>query len=753
MNPVTTDGMAGRNRQRGMTLAAVLVGLAVGTLVLAAALRIYLMISEGARDTLMRARLDQELRAALDVMQADIRRAGYWDFADLGRDSDADGSGTLEWSDLGTKADGSGTFDTDGDGDTDALDLTPINNPFQRRYGKINNDLCIGTNAATGDCVAPVCSASQASGDCLSSVQQGSCLTYSYDLDADGRVGIRACDKGETEKDCPRPAAAPSGAPFDARRDEPYAWRSWYPPNAKRPAKSIEMEMFGFRYRNSAIEMRVGRTGDGDISFGCTSGRWERITSPDIEITRLQFTLTTAPRNANPDKARTDPCADRRPLPAGPLGRDRHRRPSRRRPRDDRGSLNARRHSQRPLRANAMKPGGRPMYPRKPRLPRHQAGSMTLLFGLLLLVGAGILTFSAARTGVVEQRIATNEQDAIEAQQAASAGLEFALAWLAKNLWTPGTEAPTPPPSVAANGQEFTTRLTFARQANAICVRSQARSSIDPNITAVARECFIQTGLFDTATETTMPPPLVLAGCMATPTEAAELFVASETARAVASGEVANTACLPQGSLRVATWRDRDLNRVLTPDEKGASTTYRRGYFTGCPGAHCAWDRIFAMPLAEAKHRAEQAGHVFSAGIPCGATAAPGIYLIKRQGSIGSLDITGSCFGEDGVGSHTIGTPSKPVLLIVPTDSGCPSFERDIAIHGIVYFESDSACAAQGWGGAKIQGAVIWEGSTGAPGAGTQFIATDYGAGSELNSAFQVVTGASRLPGTWRDWD
>lgn len=52
---------------------------------------------------------------------------------------------------------------------------------------------------------------------------------------------------------------------------------------------------------------------------------------------------------------------------------------------------------------------------------------MTLLFGLMLLIGAGILAFSSARTGVVEQRIATNEQQSILAQQAAQAGLDLSL--------------------------------------------------------------------------------------------------------------------------------------------------------------------------------------------------------------------------------------------------------------------------------------------------------------------------------------
>jgi hypothetical protein len=67
--------------------------------------------------------------------------------------------------------------------------------------------------------------------------------------------------------------------------------------------------MQGFRLRQGGIEMRVGRLGANDDTFGCDSGRWERITSPDIQITQLSFRLVATARNANPAKTRDDPCA------------------------------------------------------------------------------------------------------------------------------------------------------------------------------------------------------------------------------------------------------------------------------------------------------------------------------------------------------------------------------------------------------------------------------------------------------------
>lgn len=318
MTPVVIDSTPRQDRQRGTTLTGLMVGMAVGILVLTATLNTYLMISEGARDNLLQARLNQELRAALDLMQLDIRRAGYWDFNDTDGQGDANGDGVFDWRDLGVGKDGAGTFDTDADGDSDAHDLRPINNPFQRRYGIINNDLCIDTSAATGDCAQPTCTALHASGRCLTFVQTGSCLTYSYDLDADARVGIRACQPSDDEDDCPEPTG-----PFGAENNEPYTWRTWYPPEQEDKTRSIEMEMFGFRHNKDKgnIEMRAGRYGKEDIRFGCDIkirdddtknwervGHWEGITSPDILITDLEFKLTTQTRNTNPGKSQADPC-------------------------------------------------------------------------------------------------------------------------------------------------------------------------------------------------------------------------------------------------------------------------------------------------------------------------------------------------------------------------------------------------------------------------------------------------------------
>lgn len=65
-------------RQAGISLVELMVGLVVGLLVIAAAIGIYVVVVRSGGEILGSAKLNQELRAAMDLMVADIRRAGSW---------------------------------------------------------------------------------------------------------------------------------------------------------------------------------------------------------------------------------------------------------------------------------------------------------------------------------------------------------------------------------------------------------------------------------------------------------------------------------------------------------------------------------------------------------------------------------------------------------------------------------------------------------------------------------------------------
>lgn len=180
-------------KQRGFSLTELMIGSTVGLMVIAGAVQMYLLNLRAATDNLRLSRLNQELRATLDLLHNDLRRAGYWSFAP-------------------------------------GLDA-PADNPFQSDANRLRLDHAPGENDA-------------------------SCILYSYDANADGRVGVGA-----------------AGAPGLT-------------------TSTANLEQFGFRLRDGQVQMRNG----GSV-FDCRSGSWQAITDPDTEIITLQFTLTATCSN------------------------------------------------------------------------------------------------------------------------------------------------------------------------------------------------------------------------------------------------------------------------------------------------------------------------------------------------------------------------------------------------------------------------------------------------------------------------
>ncbi|NMG14647.1 PilW family protein [Aromatoleum bremense] len=70
--------MLSRSRQAGLSLVELMVGLVVGLIVVAGAGAMYVTTVRGQSYGLRAAKLNQDLRATMSVIAADIRRAGYW---------------------------------------------------------------------------------------------------------------------------------------------------------------------------------------------------------------------------------------------------------------------------------------------------------------------------------------------------------------------------------------------------------------------------------------------------------------------------------------------------------------------------------------------------------------------------------------------------------------------------------------------------------------------------------------------------
>ena len=69
--------MLSRGRQGGATLVETLVGLTVGLLVIVGAIALFLGTSRAGRQSIQTQRYQQDLRAVMDILVADLRRAGY----------------------------------------------------------------------------------------------------------------------------------------------------------------------------------------------------------------------------------------------------------------------------------------------------------------------------------------------------------------------------------------------------------------------------------------------------------------------------------------------------------------------------------------------------------------------------------------------------------------------------------------------------------------------------------------------------
>ena len=72
------QGFAAQRRQRGMSIIEMLVGVVVGLLVVAGASKLMIDSFGENRRLLLETRVNQDLRAAADLIARDIRRAGYW---------------------------------------------------------------------------------------------------------------------------------------------------------------------------------------------------------------------------------------------------------------------------------------------------------------------------------------------------------------------------------------------------------------------------------------------------------------------------------------------------------------------------------------------------------------------------------------------------------------------------------------------------------------------------------------------------
>ena len=355
--------------------------------------------------------------------------------------------------------------------------------------------------------------------------------------------------------------------------------------------------------------------------------------------------------------------------------------------------------------------------------PARQRGAVTLLVALMLLIGMSMVTITTMRSGMVEQQTTGNDVRAREAQEAAEAGLEYAVAWAKKNkisntVTCSSGSLPTGCPTAlttiehSPTGESYTYTLTYTKGTDSIKVTSSSQGVADKSITATSEVWIKQMSYLTKKGKTA--PPFVINGGLSNVTGTPEID----------TGDPAGPAFI------TSPWSSIDTGHFKSPSNLPVGATVADVLpATATP----AWDYLFSIPLATATNIAIANGYKSSTNaLPLTPTAGTEpFYLWDNASNI----------------SDNYGSAINPVVIIVK-DGNCPEVKNTI-IYGFVYFPA-SCGTRQGWGNATIHGSIISEGPITKVTANLTSVGSGVGGSGGIFSNF--ISDAARIPGTWKDF-
>ena len=342
------------------------------------------------------------------------------------------------------------------------------------------------------------------------------------------------------------------------------------------------------------------------------------------------------------------------------------------------------------------------MKPLATSLSFRSRGVATLVVIIILLFSISGITLFAANTGILEQKVSTNDYRAKQLQSAADAGLQYAMSWIAANNqpnWStdPSSSAydidTTSVSTTLSNG--FTASIKFRRATATkehVTVTSTATETGGASVTAVSQTTILQKKLMMGGGP---DAPLVVNGCMSGTVGHPSIENLSGGSDIVSSQPNPAT-CLPQEH-----WNSQ-------PSDPTEYATEGNG-FTGS-----AWDLTFGISQAEMQALA---------GVP---------------GSNVYWEASGSNWNTN------IGSAGSPAILVL---AGCGKINGLVVIYGLVYVPS-TCVSYNGWGSASVYGSVIVDGNLTAMNSNTDLHYDP----SYVNALAGDTMGLRGIiPGTWID--
>ena len=394
--------------------------------------------------------------------------------------------------------------------------------------------------------------------------------------------------------------------------------------------------------------------------------------------------------------------------------------------------------------------------------PAHQTGAATLMVSAVLLLLLTIMSFTAARVGMQQQRLAGTDVRNREVREAAEAGLETALAWLRENKCNGGacnpgacTEAPcfTNPASITMDsGYTYDLAVTFAsRPGRYLLVRSTAVTQEDNTIRGAVEHLIRQTDYLTINGH--KAPPIVVDGCMTSPGGSPNIYprpggTAALSLATDTPGDGSSGSCLELDGtghvfkIEVQTCKDGPDRVTCGLGGHGFDVPNPGNYLAGDAMAIAepkAWNYIFDIPYSEAKALAAAAGQVYASD-----TAVPN----GPPGDVPFIHYTADT-PFSGNNPKIYGSPDKPVVLIM-SGSSCPKFNGGVTIYGFLYYEAPAG-GCNGWGGADIIGSVVFEDDVTDLNANTNFYDLLNLKGSETGDPI-LLDDVAKVLGSWRDW-